>query len=153
MKPACINLHETFGVHYRIDHDPSAVTWSEKADCWMQTILCWRGVTIYPFGGHLLAVEVDHHPGLLRQLLAISGVALRQDGDHEKTLTFHVDLFDQVADVVHPIRRRNLSAEQKAACVASLAAWRSAHSERQRQIATSETPIRLEIDEKATAAK
>jgi hypothetical protein len=33
--------------------------------------------TIYPHGRDLLAVEVDHHPGVARKLLGIPGVTLQ----------------------------------------------------------------------------
>ena len=81
-----------------------------------------RGVTIYPHGGDRLAVEVDGRPGLVKQLTALPGVGLWQDGDGEKTFVFEVGLFDAVAGVVRPHRRRRLSAEQRAELAARLLA-------------------------------
>jgi len=71
-------------------------------------------VTIYPHGGDRLAVEVDGRPGLAKKLAAIPGVELGQDGDGEKTFLFDLGLFDAVAGVVRPHRRRRLSAGQRA---------------------------------------
>ena len=46
-----------------------------------------RRYTIYPYGRDLLAVEVDHHPGVARKLLGIPGVTFHQDGEREKTFS------------------------------------------------------------------
>jgi hypothetical protein len=81
---------------------------------------CERG-TIYPYGGDRLAVEVDYRPLTAKALAGLSGVVLVQDGDHEKTFVFHVDLFEQVAATVRPRRRQRLSAEQRRACAERLA--------------------------------
>jgi hypothetical protein len=84
----------------------------------MRTLLCVRGVVIYPAGGDRLAVEVDYHPHVARRLAAIPGVELWQDGDREKTFVFPVELFDVVAAVVQPRKRRrptNLTPEQRQA--------------------------------------
>ncbi len=112
-QPRCIDLAARFGRDYRLGHDEAAATWGERRDPWMRTLLCQRGM-IYPFGGDRLAVEVDHHPGVARAVGAIPGVVLWQDGDHEKTFLFHVDLFDAVAALVKPRKRRrcHLTTEQ-----------------------------------------
>jgi len=59
----------------------------------------------------------------MRKLLAL-GCSLVQDGDKEWTVTFSPDLFEQVAQVVAPRKRRKLSPEQRAKQVATLAAFR-----------------------------
>jgi hypothetical protein len=119
----CINLRRSFGQRYKIGFDEAAVTWGERADPWMQTLLCQKGV-IYPQGGEILAVEIDGRPITAKLVAAISGVTLWQDGDHEKTFLLPVDLFDQVAEVVKPRKRRRLSEEQKTRCVERLAKYR-----------------------------
>ena len=80
-----------------------------------------RGVTIYPFGGDRLAVEVDGRPGLVKQLTALPGVGLWQDGDGEKTFLFDVARFEAVAAVVRPRKRRRLPEGQRRACTRRLA--------------------------------
>jgi hypothetical protein len=77
-----------------------------------------------PFGGDLLAVEIDGRPLLAKRLAAIAGVRLHQDGDREKTFVFPVGLFEQVAEVVLPRRRRRLSPEQRVASEERLARYR-----------------------------
>src|SRR6516162_1536222 len=107
----CINLKAIYGQKYRIGHDPAAITWGEKTDPWMMTIPCRLGV-IYPHGGEHLAVEIDHRPITAKKVAAIPGVIIYQHGDHEKTFLFPVALFDQVAAIVRPRRKRHLSEKQ-----------------------------------------
>ena len=74
-----------------------------------------RGVTIYPRGGDMLAVEVDRRPGIVAKLNAIEGLRLHQDGDTETTFLFHVGLFEQVAEVVRPRRKRQVNDQRRQA--------------------------------------
>jgi hypothetical protein len=122
--PTCPNLRDLYGDRYRIGHDPAATTPSERKDPWMLTIPCRGGVVIYPHGAGALAVEVDGRPILAKRLAGIPGVVLHQDGDQEKTFLFPVALFDQVAELVQPRRRRRLSPEQREASKSRLARYR-----------------------------
>jgi hypothetical protein len=122
--PTCPNLRELFGDRFRIGHDPVAETYAERNDPWMMTIPCRGGAVIYPRGAHILALEVDYRPHLAKRLAAIPGVVLHQDGDREKTFLFPVALFDRVAKLVHPLRRRRLSPQQREANSARLARFR-----------------------------
>src|SRR5262249_34671141 len=110
----CINLTELFGDRYRLGHDPAAQTRGERADPWAMT-LPWQCGTIYPHGGDLLAVEANYRPGIAKQVAALDGVRCVQDGDQEKTFVFPLDLFDSVAAIVKPRKRRrcHLSPEQR----------------------------------------
>jgi hypothetical protein len=98
------NLRKLFGDQYQITHDPAAQSRKEMADPWMMTLKCTRGV-IYPFGENTLALELDYHPRVAKRVAQIPGVCLHQDGGHEKTFTFPVDVFSQVAEVVRPHKR------------------------------------------------
>jgi hypothetical protein len=118
----CINLRRSFGQRYKIGFDEAAVTWGERADPWMQTLPCQKGV-IFPHSRNMLAVEIDNRPITAKLVAGISGIVIHQDGDHEKTFLFPVDLFDQVAAIIKPRKRRRLSEEQKAKCVARLAKY------------------------------
>jgi hypothetical protein len=106
------DLRQRCGDRYRVSQDAAA---DSLADPWTLTIPCQRG-TIYPFGGALLAVDVDYHPGAARQMAALPGVRVHQDGGWggEMTFTFPVDLFEAVAAIVRPRRRRRLSREHNA---------------------------------------
>jgi hypothetical protein len=126
MEATCVNLTERFGRDYKITHDPAARTRRQKRDPWMMQLPCrGRGVVVHPWGGGRLAVEVDGRPGLAKQLAAIPGLKLWQDGDGEKTFLFDVALFDAVAAVVRPRRRRRLPEGQRRACVQRLARARA----------------------------
>ena len=113
MISTCINLRERFGKQYRISYDEAASAGGERADPWMMIILGRFG-TIYPYGRESLAVEIDGHPRIAKQLGAIPGIVLHQDGDDEKTFVFPVDLLDQVAAIVESKRVKRLTDEQKA---------------------------------------
>lgn len=120
MTTTCIDLAARFGGRYRI-------TWDEAAgprptDPWLMQIPCQAG-TIYPHGGDKLALELDYHRHLAKRVAAIPGVRLHQDGDHEKTFVFPSDLFDAVAAIVQPKRRRQLTPEQKQSAVDRLAKY------------------------------
>lgn len=119
----CIDFRKRFGSELRIGLDPSAAS---PTDPWMLTLKCRFG-TIYPHGGDRLAVEVDHHPGIARQLVALPGVVLHQDGDREKTFLFDAAEFDSVAAIVLPRKRRRLSEDHKANLLAAGRGFRFGH--------------------------
>lgn len=119
-KPKCIDLKKRFGTDYRVGREEVA---ENRSDPWTFMLPGARGV-IYPFGGNLLAVEIDGHRGIARRVSQIPGVVLHQDGDHEKTFLFPVELFGQVAALVRPRKRPKFTAEQVAANVERLAKWR-----------------------------
>jgi hypothetical protein len=89
-------------------------------------VLPCRSGSIYPHGPDTLALEIDGHTHLTRKVLAIPGTRLGQDGAREKTIVFHVSLFDRVVRVVKPCRRRrcHLSPVQRAANAERLRAHR-----------------------------
>ena len=114
MTLTCINLLERFGERYRIGFDEAA---ESKTDPWEMTVPCRSG-TIYPHGGEILALELNNHPKIAKQVRAIPGIVLHQDGDDEETFLFPVSLFDQVAALVEPKKVRKLGEEHKAKLLA-----------------------------------
>jgi hypothetical protein len=60
-------------------------------------------------------------PRLVKALVALGG-RLHQDGDDGATIVFDVADFDKVAAVMKPLRRRQLSIEQRQACAERLLA-------------------------------
>ena len=125
----CVNLLEVFGRDYKVTFDPAYDSRRVPRRCldpWMLQLPCrGRGVTIYPFEGSRLAVEVDGRPGLAKKLAALPGVGLWQDGDGETTFLFDVARFEAVAAVVRPRKRRRLPEGQRRACVRRLARARA----------------------------
>lgn len=125
--PSCVNLMERYGDEYKITWDPAYDAKGKhrrNRDPWYMQIPCKGRVTLYPHGRTLLAAEVNHHPSVVKKLLAIPGVVLSRDGDGEQTLLFDVNLFPQVATVVRPRRRKRLPPEQRQACAERLARGR-----------------------------
>lgn len=114
-EPTCINLTDRYGATYRVSwdptYDPGHVPY-DKRDPWYMQLSCERG-TIYPHDGTMLAVEIDYRPRITAQVAALPGVVLYQDGDREKTFLFDVTLFDQVAEIVRPRRRRQVSEAER----------------------------------------
>ena len=111
----CVNLMEEFGERYRVTFDPAYDPKNrprEKLDAWYMQIPCERG-TIYPWSEDRLAVEVDHRPITAKKLAALDDVVLVQDGDNEKTFAFPLSMFDAVAELVLPRRKRRLTDDQK----------------------------------------
>jgi hypothetical protein len=111
----CINLLERFGSEFKVGFDEANDHRGVPRRCldpWMMTLVCKRGL-IYPQGGSRLAAEVDNHPGAARQLAAIPGVTLTQDGTTERTFVFDIELFPAVAAVLQPRRRRRMSEAQR----------------------------------------
>jgi hypothetical protein len=118
-KPTCINLKERFGKQYRVvcedsyyaQYGPRART----VDSWLMVMPCRHG-HIFPHGGDLLAASTDKAGGVARRLKALAGVTVHQDGDDGATVLFPVEMFNQVAALMKPRRRRvvNLTEEQRA---------------------------------------
>ncbi len=111
----CINLRQRFGKVYRITYDPAydhKGIHRKNLDPWYMQIPCRKGV-IYPQGSDRLAVEIDYHGPTAKLVSKIPGITRTQRGDNEQTFTFHVDLFDQIAELVQPKKRRVLTEEQR----------------------------------------
>ena len=113
--PKCVNLMARFGDRYKIGFDPCYDPKHrprEKYDSWMMVVLCERGA-IHPYGGNLLAVEVENRPVTANRLRELDCTTLAQEGDYFAAFTFNVADFIQIAEIVKPRRRRRLSAAQK----------------------------------------
>ena len=115
------------GKRFRITADGSAE--ARNKDPWMLQMPCQFG-TILPHGPDRLSVEVDNHRYIsAKPCPSLPGlVDTHQDGQHEKTFVFPVEMFRQVADIVRPRKRRQMTPEQREAASERLAAWKfSAH--------------------------
>jgi hypothetical protein len=121
----CVNLAARFGNRCKIafeeKYNPGKRA-LEQLDPWMMEIPCRRG-TIYPYGGNLLAVMIDGHPKLVRELRGLPFLKIVQDGDQEATFVFDVADFDKIAKLVKPRRRRRLTESQRRAAAVRLAPY------------------------------
>lgn len=114
-EPQCIDLLTMFGAKYKIgwdecyDHKGRP---KENLDPWYMTIPCERGI-ITPYGDTRLSLLVDSRPITANRLVESGICQLVQDGDHEKTFLFDVSDFDQIAAIVNPRKRRQVSEEER----------------------------------------
>lgn len=111
-----IDLKARFGDRYKIAHDEAADHEAGgRHNPWLYQIPCRCG-HIYPYSDNLLAVYCDRR-GVLPRFREIEGLIAHQIGDEEAVYLFETGLFEAVAAVVHPKRRRRMSAEAKAALI------------------------------------
>jgi len=125
----CINLKKKYGDRFRIAYDESRPT--NRDQPWYQIIRCRGGHEIFPHGDNDFSVSLDNAPRLSKRLQAI-GCRLHQSGNDGDTLLFNVELFDQVADIVKPYRKKRLSPEHKAALADRM---RAIHAQKASKIA------------------
>ena len=122
--PTCINLREQYGKRYRVAYEESYnAAYGPRAnreDLWLIIVLCRYG-HVYPFGGNTLAASVDGHPNVAGLVRRLPCCQVWQDGDFgELTVLFDVADFDEIAKIMRPRRRRQVSPEQKAILLARL---------------------------------
>ena len=111
----CINLQEQFGFRYRITFDPAYDPKhrpKDKLDPWMMRIPCERGI-IHPHGGSLLVVEVEQRPITANRLRRLGCTTPHQEGVGFLAMTFDVADFEEVAAIVKPRRRRQISETER----------------------------------------
>ena len=88
-----------------------------SADLWLLTIPCLHG-HVFPFGPGMLAASTNRHGGIAGRLAALPGCRVHQDGDDGLTVVFPEAMFQAVAAIIRPRRRRRWSEAQRAQAVA-----------------------------------
>jgi hypothetical protein len=100
-KPTCINLRERLGDRFKLWHEESYQAerpeFRAEEEVWLQIIPCRSG-HISPWGGNLLAACLPAG-SVANRVRALPFTQVVQDGSEE------------VAELVHPRRRRRLSLE------------------------------------------
>lgn len=123
----CINLKKRFGKRYRIAHDEAyqaeASAFRSAEEVWLQIIPCQNG-HICPWGGDNLAACTRNSRYIAERLRRMPFVTIAQDGSDGVNAVFHVDLFEEVAAIMKPRRRRVISEEQRQANITRLAKYR-----------------------------
>ena len=113
----CIDLETVFGRLHQIKYEPSYNADRGKAarlrDPWVMTIPCRHG-HIFVHGGDYLAASTNHRGPIATQLAALPCTTVLQDGDDGINAAFHLGDFDQVAAVMKPKARRQLTPDQRA---------------------------------------
>jgi hypothetical protein len=136
----CINLRERFGDRYRVRHEESHHhQYGDHArvdDPWLQIIACRHG-HIYPQGGKMLAASTNKRGSVAGALVRLECTTILQDGGDGVNVAFHVDHFDEVAAILKPRRKRQVSDKERTRLAAmgrtSLKQYRQANVE-ERQI-------------------
>lgn len=109
-----INLKELYGDKYKIGHDPAAeLEPNGRKDPWLFIIPCRYG-HIYPYSDKLLAVWAEGR--IIRQRIRRRFPKLENPNwgdDGEAIFLFPVVMFDGIAEIVKPKRKRQLSREHR----------------------------------------
>jgi hypothetical protein len=113
----CVNIKERFGGKYRITYEESYYAqYGENArveDAWLQIIPCRRG-HLFPWGGDKLAASTNSRGSAARRLAGLDFVTVVQDGDDGVTVLFPVERFAEIAEIMGPRRRRQVSDAERA---------------------------------------
>ena len=116
----CINLKNRFGDRYRVVYEEAYSAefgkGARRMDPWLMMIPCLYG-DIYPHGEQELAAYCSRR--LVRgRLAALACCEVTSEGDFEIVVTFNVEHFWQVAEVLRPRRRRHLRPTSRSRLVA-----------------------------------
>lgn len=98
------------GGRFKVTLEPPATSWG---DVWHHRVPCRHG-HLYLNGVGTLGWASDNRGPLVGRVLEIPGAVLEQDGSDGVNITFPVERFEQVAELVRPRRRRVLSEEHAA---------------------------------------
>jgi hypothetical protein len=110
-----LNLQELFGGRFVVRFDPAYDPCHRPGDCldpWMMTMQSRLG-TIFPHGGHRLAVEVEGRPSVRKRLDRLDCCQRYVRGERFATWLFHVRDFEQVAEVVRPAKKRTWTGAER----------------------------------------
>jgi hypothetical protein len=125
--PPCIDLSERFGQRFRVVYEESYFAqYGPRArvnDPWLKIVPCRAG-HICPWGGGVrwpvttLAAATNRPGPIARKLAALPGTVLWNDGDDGATVLFDLAIFDEVAKLMHPKRRRKPPTQAQLAALA-----------------------------------
>ena len=124
---SCIDLKELFGDRFKLDVDGGFYAerpeFRREEEPWLTHILCQHG-HIGVWGDDLLVACTNSAGAVATRLKALSFAEVAQDGTDGVNVTFPLEHFDEVAEVMKPRKRRRLSEEHKAKLAASNAKYR-----------------------------
>jgi hypothetical protein len=110
----CVNLKEQFGSRYRIAYDPAAVLErGGKSNPWYYVIPCKFG-EIHPFGGEMLAFHCrgSKMRGIIKREFPDFEIESWTD-DEEAIFIFPADRLPELAKIIKPRRRRQVSGSER----------------------------------------
>ena len=117
MTPTCIDLKREFGDRFKVVYEESYQAergdHGRAEDPWLMVVLCLHG-EIYPYGDDQLVASTKVAGGIARTLKALPFVTTHKDGSDGADVLFPVDRFEEIAAIMKPKRRRQVSdAERK----------------------------------------
>ena len=116
----CIDLQASFGKRFKLGYEASYNAergeHARTPDPWLRILLCRHG-HIYPYGGTKLAACTNLRGPVARALAKLPCCYVHQNAVDGVTVLFDVADFPQVATLLKPRRKRQLSAEQAARLV------------------------------------
>ena len=117
-----VNIRERYSDRYKIQHEESFHALHPKPtgdeELALLILPCKHG-HIFPWGGERLAASTDHSGKIANELRALAKVSIEQDGSDGVTVSFDVNDFEAVAEIMKPKRQRRLSEESRAALIES----------------------------------
>lgn len=126
MPSPCHNLRQLFGDRFQIEYDEAYYAEhgpnARADDPWLQIIPCRNG-HICPWGRGTIAACTRSAGPVVKALMRLQGAAMQQNGSDGANIVFPVEMFDRVADIMHPRKRRRLSLEARAAAIERLAKY------------------------------
>ncbi|MCK9570867.1 hypothetical protein M0R72_18095 [Candidatus Pacearchaeota archaeon] len=115
-KPTCIDLTELCGKKYKIEYEESYYAQygpnAHVNDPWYKIVPCQKG-HFFPWGGNRIAFATKGNGPICRILRDLPGVEVMQDGSDGINVAFDVSMFDQIAQLVIPRKKRQVSDEER----------------------------------------
>ena len=111
----CVNLQKRFGREFRIEYEESYYAERTKKtleDPWLMIMLCQHG-HICPWGDNLLAACTDKNGSVANRLRKHPLITITQDADDGVNALFDVKHFDEIAAIMKPKRRRQVSEAER----------------------------------------
>ena len=113
-----MDLKELFGDRFRLEVEESYYAerpeFRREEEPWLTQIVCQYG-HIGVWGGNLLVASTNKAGTVARRLKALPFVQVAQDGGDGVNVTFDLEHFEAVAEIMKPRKRRPAFAEQRAA--------------------------------------
>ena len=116
MAMECVNLKQQFGDRYKVEFEQSyrdeRPEFRAQEASWLMVIPCQHG-EICPWGDDTLAVCSKTAGSVAKRLKALPFVTVAQDGADGVNVVFSLEHFEEVAAIMKPRRRRQVSEAER----------------------------------------